>query len=74
MRKVVEHQAAYRNLLNVEHAAGLWQMLQSCILGMERQRNKCLEAVSLVLQRPQFQQVVNAILVIFNVTVKHRRI
>src|SRR3954447_23201835 len=41
---------------------------------MERQRNKCLEAASLVLHPTQFEQVVHAIFVVFNVPVEHGRV
>src|SRR5947209_12729527 len=43
-REVIEHQAAYGNLFNVEHARGSRQMLQGRVVRMERQWNECLEA------------------------------
>jgi len=49
-------------------------MFEWGIVGMESQRNKCLEPARLVLQRAQLQQMIHAILVVFHVTIKHRRI
>ncbi len=44
------------------------------VIGMERQRNESLEAMSLVLQSPQFQQMIDPVLIVFDVTIEHRRI
>ena len=74
MREVVEHQAADRDLLDVEHAGGLRQMLQRRVVGMKGQRNKRLEAAGLVLQRAQLQQMIDAVFVVFDVAVEHGRI
>ena len=44
-------------------------MLQRRIVGMKRQRNKRDEALRLVLQRAQLQQMVDTVLVGFNVAI-----
>jgi len=49
VREVVEHQPRHRNLFQIEHAGGLGQVLQRRVLGMERQWDKRLEAVGVVL-------------------------
>ena len=54
MGKVVENQTADGDLFDVKHPAGLGQMLQWRVVRMERQRNKSLEAVRLILQRAEF--------------------
>ena len=41
------------------------------VLGMERQRDKSLEAVRVVLQRAQLQQVIDAVFVVLDVAVEH---
>src|SRR3954471_9824582 len=41
---------------------------------MESQRNECLEAAGLVLQRAQLHQVINTVFVILDVTVEHGRV
>ena len=46
-------------------------MLQRRVVGMERQRNERLEAVGLVLQRAQLEQVVDPVFVVFDVAVEH---
>ena len=69
--KVVQHQAADGDLLDVEHAGGLGQMLQRRVVGMERQRDEGLEAAGLVLQRAQLEQVVDAVFVVLDVAVEH---
>ena len=74
MREVVEHQPAYRNLLDVEHAGGFRQMLQRRVVWVESQGNEGLEAARLGLQRAQLQQMVDAVFVILNVPVEHGRI
>ena len=74
MRKVVEHQAADGDLLDVEHAGGFRQMLQRRVVGMERQRDEGLEAAGFVLQRAQLEQVVDAVFVVFDVAVEHGRV
>ena len=71
MREVVEHQAADRDLLDVEHAGGLRQVLQRRVVGMKRQRDEGLESVRFVLQGAQLEQVVDAVFVIFDVAVEH---
>ena len=44
------------------------------VVGMERQRNKRLEAAGLVLQRAQLEQVIDAVFVVFDVAVEHGRV
>ena len=55
VRKIIKYQAAHRDLLEVEHAGGLRQMLQGRVVGMKCQRDKRLEAVGFVLQIAQLQ-------------------
>jgi hypothetical protein len=47
--EVVEHQPPDGDVLDIEHAGGLGQMLQRRVLRMEGQRDECLEAAGLVL-------------------------
>jgi len=49
-------------------------MLQRRVRRMKRQRNKRLEAASLILQGAQLEQMIDAVLVVFDVSVEHRRI
>src|ERR1039457_2922287 len=72
MRKVIKHQPADRNLLDVGHARGSKKMLQRRVRRMKGERNKRLEAAGLILQSAQFEQVVDAVLVVFDVAVEHR--
>ena len=72
--KVVEHQAPDRNLLQIQHPGRLRNMRQRGMVGMEGQRDKGLEAARLVLHRAQLQQVVDAVLVVLDVAVEHRRV
>src|SRR5208283_2442006 len=71
VREVIKHQAADRDLLDVEHAGGSKQMLQRSVRRMKREWNKCLESASLILQSAQLEQVIDAVFVIFDVAVKH---
>src|ERR1019366_4060547 len=71
VREVIEHQAADRNLLDVGHAGGRKKMLQRRVRGMEGQRDESLKATGLILQGTQFEQVVDAVFVVFDVAVKH---
>ncbi len=74
MREVIQHQPADRNLLDVVHSGGRKKMLQRRVRRMKRQRNKRLEAASLILQGAQLEQMIDAVLVVFDVSVEHRRI
>ena len=69
--KIIEHQAAHGDLLDVQHARGLRQMLQRGVVGMESQWDKRLKATGLILQRAQLEQMVDAIFVVLHVAVKH---
>ena len=71
MREIIQHQAAYRHLLDVQHAGGGEQVLQRRVCRVECQRNKCLEAVRFVLQVAQANEMVSSVFFIFNVTVQH---
>ncbi len=53
VRDVVEHQPRRRDVLDVQKACGLGDVLQRRIVGMKCQRNKCHEPLRLVLQLPQ---------------------
>ena len=53
MREIIQHKSTNRDLLDVEHARGLRQMLQRRVIRMEGQRDEGLEAVGFVLQRAQ---------------------
>src|SRR5258708_31010389 len=55
VRKIVEHQAAHGNLLDVKHACGFGEMLESCVVGMKRERDKSLKSTSFVLQGTQLE-------------------
>src|ERR1700686_2108285 len=74
MRKIIEHQPADRNLLDIKHSRSSKKMLQRRVRRMERQRNKSLEAPSLILQSAQFEQVIDAICIVLDVPVQHRGI
>src|ERR1039458_2001030 len=71
MREVVEHEAADRDLLDIQHAGGFWQVLQRRVIGMESQRDEGLEASGFVLQRAQFEQMIDAVFVVFDMAVEH---
>src|ERR1700675_4842257 len=71
VREVIKHQAADGNLLDVEHARGRKKMLQRSVRRMKGEWNKRLEAASLILQGTQFEQVVDAVFVVFDVAVEH---
>src|SRR5215472_793693 len=71
MGEIVEHQPAHGDLLDVEHAGGFGQMFEQSVVGVKRQRDVSLEAVGFVLQRAQFDQVVDAVFVVLYVTVEH---
>ena len=74
MRKIVQHQAANCNLLDVEDACRLWQMLQRRVIGMESQRDEGLKAAGFILQTTQLQQVIDAVFVVLDVAVEHSRV
>src|SRR5258708_10928764 len=67
--KVIEHQAADGNLLDVEHARGREKMLQRRVRRMKGERNKSLEATGLILQSAKFDQMDYAVFVTFYATV-----
>src|SRR5260370_38385779 len=46
-------------------------MLQRRVRGVEGQRDESLEAASLILQGAQFEQVIDAAFVVFDVAVEH---
>src|SRR5712671_137491 len=71
MRKIIEHEATHRDLLDVEHPRGFKQMLQGSVIGMEGQRDESLEAAGFILQRAQSEQVIDAVFVILDVAVEH---
>src|ERR1017187_5042869 len=71
MRKVIKHQPADRNLLDVGHAGSREKMLQRRVSRMKGERNKSLEAASLILQGTQFEQVIDAVSVVFDMAVEH---
>ena len=74
VRKVVEHEAADCDLLDVEHASCFRQMLQRGVIWMESQRNKRLEAAGFVLQGAELHQMIDAVFVILDMPVEHGRI
>src|SRR5262249_51072169 len=69
VREIVQYEPANGNLANVEHAGGLRQMLQGRIVGMKSEWNKGLKALSFILQCAELQQMVDPVLIIFNVTI-----
>ena len=69
--EVVEHQATDGDLANVGESAGLGKMVESGVVGMEGQRNKRLEAAGFVLQGAQAEQMIDAVLIVFDVAVQH---
>ena len=71
MREVVEQQAADGDLADVGQAGRARQMLQRRVVGMERQRDKGLEAAGFVLQLAQLEQVIHAVFVVLDVAVEH---
>ena len=71
VREVVEHQAADGDLLDVEHAGGFRQMLEGRVIGMKRKRDEGLKAVRFVLQFPQLEEMIDAVLVVFDVAIEH---
>ena len=72
--KVVEHQPAHRDLLDVEHAGRFREMLQRRVIRMESERDERLEATRFILQRSQLEQMVDAVFVILNVAIEHGRV
>src|SRR5579863_9244363 len=46
-------------------------MLKHGVVGMKGQRDESLEASGLILQRPQFHQMVDAVFVVLYVSVEH---
>ena len=50
------------------------KMLQRRVVGMERQRDKRLEAAGFILQGAQLEQMVDAVLVVLDVAVEHGRV
>src|SRR5271166_570185 len=71
VRKVIEHQTADGDLLDVEHSGSRKQMLQRRVRRMKSEWNKRLEAARLILQGTEFEQVINAVFVVFDMAVEH---
>src|SRR6267378_2942365 len=71
VRKIIEHETADSDLLDVEHAGGSRQMLQRSVRRMERQWDESLEAAGLILQSTQLQQVIDSILIVLDVSIEH---
>ena len=66
MRKVVQQQAAHRNLANIGEPCRHRQMVERRVFRMESQRNEGLKAACLVLQRAQFEQVIHAVFIVLD--------
>src|ERR1019366_4659675 len=74
VREIVEQQARHSDVLQIHKAARLRvfdQLAELGVGGVKGQRDERLEAVGLVLELAQLQQVVNAVLGGLNVAVKH---
>ncbi len=71
VRDVVQHQPRYGNILQIVEARRLRNMVQRRVVGVKRQRDEGDESVRLILQLAQPDQVIDAILRGFNVTVEH---
>ena len=69
--KIIQQQARDGDGAKIVEAGGFGQIRQRGIFRMKRQRNKCLEAVGVVLQFAQKQQMLDALFFIFNVAVEH---
>ncbi len=57
--------------LMIVEAGGFGDVLERRVVGMEGQRDEGDEAVGFVLQGAQFHQVIDAVLVVFDVAVEH---
>src|SRR5208283_1462020 len=62
------------DLLDIEHASRLWQMLQRGVVGVKSQWDESLEAAGFILQIAELEQVIDAVFVVFDVTVEHGRV
>src|SRR6266850_2526751 len=74
MGKIIEHQAADGEVLDVQETGGSGQVLQRSVVWMEGERNERLESAGFILQGSEFHQVVDPVFVIFNVAIEHGRI
>src|SRR5579872_1601815 len=74
VRKVVEQQAAHRDLPHIGEARRHGQVIQRGVFGMKSQRDKRLKSAGFILQGAQLQQMIDTILVVLNVAVEHGRV
>jgi hypothetical protein len=72
--EVVEHQSRDSDGLQISHPAGLGDVIQAGVVRVKRERNKCLKSARFVLQFAELAEMIDAVLRLFDVSVKHRRI
>ena len=71
MGKIVQQQTAHRDLPDVCETGGGQQMIERGIGGMEGQRNEGLKAAGIVLHGTQAEHVIDTVLIVLDVPVKH---
>ena len=71
MREVVQQKPGHGDGPDVLKARRHRQVVHRGVLGVECQRDEGLEPAGVVLQGPQAQQVVDAVLIGLDVTVEH---
>jgi len=71
---VVQHQTAHRHRSQIHDRGRLLDMRQARVVGVERERNEDLKSARFILQFPQPDQVVDAVVIPFYVPVKHRAV
>ncbi len=69
--EIIEQQARYGDVAEVGVARGLGNVREPGVIGMEGQRDEGDEAVGLVLQLAELEQVVDALFFGFHVTIEH---
>ena len=72
MIEIIEQQPGYGDVAQIGVARGLWNVRERSVVRMKRQRDKRHEAMRLVLQLAQLDEVIDALFLRFHVPVKHR--
>src|SRR5439155_10804708 len=69
--EIIEQQPGYGDVAQIGVARGLWNVRERSIVRMKRQRYKRHEAMRLVLQLAQLDEVIDALFLRYHVPVKH---